>query len=109
LAANSKQKKYISKVFLILILGTPFLLILLPSNYFDSGKSMCLSISLFDRECFGCGITRAIMHLIHFDFSLAWKFNKLSYVILPILILFWIYVLGKLINKKFFAFFDSWY
>jgi hypothetical protein len=96
-------------VLLILVLGAPFLLFFLPVNYFDSGESICLSKKLFDIECLGCGLTRGIMHLIHLDFIDAWNYNKLSFLILPLAIFFWIYLLGKLLGKKFFVFFDKWY
>jgi hypothetical protein len=92
-----------------LLLGGPFFLFLLPANYFDSGKSLCISIQLFNLECIGCGLTRAIMHLLHFDLEAAWNYNKISVFIFPILVMFWVYLFGKLINKRFFSFFDKWY
>jgi hypothetical protein len=82
---------------------------ILPIDYFDKGESLCLSVRLFNTECLGCGLTRAIMHLLHFDFETAWNYNKLSVFILPLLMMFWLYVLGKLINKRIFSFIDSWY
>jgi hypothetical protein len=91
------------------MLGGSFIFIFLPKNFFDSGESVCLSIRLFDIQCLGCGLTRAIMHLLHFDFETAWNYNKLSFIIFPILVLFWIHLFGKLIGKNFFSFFDGWY
>jgi hypothetical protein len=79
------KKKY-PRIYLGVLLIIPLFLLLLPSNFFDSGDSMCLSIVLFDRECYGCGMTRAIQHLIHFDFSVAYHYNKLSIVVYPLLI-----------------------
>lgn len=72
------------KLSLYLIL--PILLLLLPANYFDEGKSICISMLLFDSKCYGCGITRAMMHFIHFDFKSAFEFNKLVVVVGPLLI-----------------------
>ncbi len=106
---TNKVKIFSKKVFLLLLLGGPFFLLFLPSNYFDNGESICLSVYLFDLQCLGCGLTRGVMHLIHLDFKEAWGFNKLSFLIMPIAILFWIYMLGKLINKPYFLFFDKWY
>ena len=71
--------------FLLIIPVTLFFI--LPANYFDEGQSICLSVLLFEKNCFACGMTRAIQHLIHLDFSIAWEFNKLSFVVLPLLIL----------------------
>jgi hypothetical protein len=60
-------------------------LLLLPADFFDHGQSLCLSKLIANLECPGCGITRAIQHLIHFDFDAAWHFNKLSFIVFPIL------------------------
>lgn len=73
----------------------PIGLLLLPADFFDNGKSLCLSQILLNKECIGCGITRAIQHFIHFDFVAAWTFNKLVVIILPILIYVWIVQLTK--------------
>ncbi|MFM6935572.1 MAG: DUF2752 domain-containing protein [Flavobacteriales bacterium] len=66
------------------------MLCLLPASFFDHGQSICLSVLLFNKECLGCGMTRAIQHLIHVDFESAWKFNKLVVLVAPILCFLWI-------------------
>ena len=43
--------------------------------------SICLSLFLFDTECYACGMTRAIQHLIHFDFLTGYNYNKLSIIV----------------------------
>jgi hypothetical protein len=78
----------ISKLFLIVLL--PVVLLILPANFFDEGNSICLSKVLFDFECYGCGMTRACMHLIHFDLEEAFAFNMLSFLVLPLLGIVWI-------------------
>lgn len=77
----------------------PFLLLLLPATYFDTGQALCPSKLLLDRECPGCGITRSVQHAIHFDFKVAWGFNKLILLVLPLLIYFWVTTLLGLIKK----------
>jgi len=99
----------IFKMLLALVLGAFLFLFFLPADHFDSGQSMCASKWLFDIECLGCGITRAIMHLMHLEFQTAWDFNKLSFVILPIGLLLWIHVFGLLIGKNYFSFFKKLY
>ena len=94
---------------LTLVLGAFVFLFFLPADYFDSGQSVCVSVFLFDMECFGCGITRGVMHLMHLDFEKAWEFNKLSYVVLPLSILLWIHILGIVIGKPYFSFMKDWY
>ncbi len=67
----------------------PMVLLMLPASFFDKGQSICVSKLLLNKECYACGMTRAIMHLIHFDFSLALSFNKLSIIVFPILSFLW--------------------
>ena len=67
----------------------PVVLCLLPASFFDQGQSICFSVLVFNKECFGCGITRAVQHLIHFDFQTAWNFNKLVIVVAPVLFYLW--------------------
>ena len=74
------------KIYLAVLLIIPLVLLLLPSAFFDSGDSICMSVVFFDRECYACGMTRAIQHLIHLDFFIAYDYNKLSFIVLPILI-----------------------
>src|SRR5688572_16954779 len=72
------------------LLAVPLLLLLLPADYFDQGQSLCLSMLLLDTKCLGCGITRAIQHLIHFEFEAAYSYNPLSFIVLPVLMYLWI-------------------
>ena len=74
---------FIPKISMYFII--PIILLVLPANYFDNGKSICLSMLLLDKECYACGMTRAIMHLIHLDFADAVYFNPISIVVLPLL------------------------
>ena len=43
----------------------------------------------FDFECRGCGMTRAVMHLMHFDLDSAVYFNRGSVFIFPLLVYVW--------------------
>jgi hypothetical protein len=97
------------KVLQVLILVGPFILFSLPATYFDKGESICLSIRLFNVPCFGCGLTRAIMHLIHFDFKVAWNLNKIAFILFPIGLLFWFHLFGNVIDKPIFTFLRKLY
>ena len=89
-------------IFLFIALVLAFLFLLyLPSSYFDDGQSVCVSVMFFDTECYGCGMTRGIQHLIHLDFEQAWNYNKLAFIVLPLtigLILTELYKLWKTDN-----------
>jgi hypothetical protein len=92
-----------------MVLGAFLFLFFLPADFFDTGESMCLSVLFFDLECLGCGLTRGMMYLMHLEFQTAWQFNKLSFIILPIGILFWIHLFGVLIDKPYLSFFKRLY
>lgn len=70
----------------LFFVSVPIVLLILPIDYFDVGESVCLSKVIFDFECYACGMTRAIQHLIHFDFDEAIQYNPLSLIVLPIMI-----------------------
>ena len=75
---------------LVFMIVTPIVLLLLPANFFDNGESICLSKVLLDMECYACGLTRSIMHLIHFEFEKAYEYHMLSFIIFPMLCVVWI-------------------
>lgn len=81
-----KHKSFLRLLANVFIGLIGFILLFFPADFFDNGKPICISILLFDKECFNCGMTRAVMHLIHFDFKTAWEYHKLSVVVLPLLI-----------------------
>lgn len=89
----------IKKTVLILVILTGIILLFLPANLFDNGQSICVSVLLFDKQCYGCGMTRAIQHLIHFEFEKAYDFNKLSFIVLPLSL----FMIGTEIKKTFFT------
>lgn len=67
----------------------PLALLALPADYFDQGQAMCLSVLLFKQECYACGLTRSIMHLIHFEFTEALYYNILGFIVFPALAYQW--------------------
>lgn len=82
----------------------PAILLLLPYNFFDHRGSVCIVTFLTGYECYGCGMTRACQRIIHFRFTDAYHFNKLSLVVFPILVFGWIkegmYTYRSLKRKK---------
>ncbi len=93
------MRKILNWSLLIILLAIPLVLLILPSHFFDSGPPSCLSVWILGKTCFACGITRGIMHLIHFDFAGAWFYNPLSFVVFPLLI--WVYL--KWFSKQLFV------
>jgi hypothetical protein len=85
-----KTRYYFTIAKLVFITVTPGILLLLPASFFDNGRTICLSQLLFHRECYACGMTRGIMHLVHLQFEEAYAYNMLSFIVLPLLIVIWI-------------------
>lgn len=74
----------VNRVLLTCMILVPLVLLALPKDALDHGPAMCLSVLLFDMECYGCGLTRAGMRMIHFDFAGAMEFNKLALIAIPL-------------------------
>lgn len=84
------QNKNVQRVWLIALLLAPIILWILPADFFDDGKIItCASRLLFDVECWGCGMTRAVMHFHHFQFEDAIFFNTGVVAAYPFLIWLW--------------------
>ncbi|NLA25591.1 MAG: DUF2752 domain-containing protein [Bacteroidales bacterium] len=81
------------------LLAIPITLWILPADFFDTGKSISI-FALFGLQdyAYSTGITRSIMHLMHFDFAGAAGYNKLGFVVLPLLFLLWLKLLLKQFN-----------
>jgi hypothetical protein len=68
----------------------PVLVFVLPKTFFDDGPPLCIYTALAGTECPGCGLTRGTMRLSHFDFAGAWELNKLTFIVVPLLAIWWI-------------------
>jgi hypothetical protein len=86
---RSNLRKYWHYVRITLWIIVPVILLVLPADFFDQGQSICLSILLLNQECYACGLTRALMHLIHFEFAEAYYFNILAFIVFPLLAYQW--------------------
>jgi len=93
------KSSYIQWIKLLILIISPFVLWILPSDFFDhSTIILCPSRLLLDVECIGCGITRAVMHFHHWEFEIAAHYNQLVFIVYPILIYLWFSWLKKMAN-----------
>ena len=67
----------------------PVVLYAIPMESICNGNTICVFTNIFEVECWGCGITRAIFSALHFRFYDAWEYNPLFVVVLPLLLFFW--------------------
>lgn len=87
-----KMKNWLQWTWFLALLAFPIVLWALPASFFDdTGVTLCFSKWLFNAECMGCGMTRAVMHFHHFEFGKAWGFNRGVVVIYPALAVLWVY------------------
>jgi hypothetical protein len=85
-----KDKKRIRILLLSGFLLLPFFLYAIPLEWLKDQHSVCLFKNLTGKECYGCGMTRAVLSVIHFQFENAIKFNKLVLIVFPLLVYLWI-------------------
>jgi len=93
------MKKKIYIIYFIGLLLVPLVLFLLPADFFDYGESICISNLFFNTQCYACGLTRAVQHLIHLDVLVAYEFNKLIVIVFPLLIFVYYQELKRVYGK----------
>ena len=93
------MKNSLYKMYLGILVLTPIVLVILPADFFDTGETICFSVMFFDKQCYACGMTRAIQHLIHLDFLIAYSYNKLSVLIFPLLMMSYYSEVKRILNK----------
>ena len=76
----------------------PLILWLLPFDKISAMHSICLYKSITGHECYGCGMTRAILSALHFRLTDAFHYNKLIIIVLPLLLWIWFKTLYSYFN-----------
>lgn len=88
---NNNPPVLLDKLWFIALIACPIVLWILPADFFDnSNLILCPSRLIFNIECWGCGMTRAIMHMHHFDFEGALFYNMGSVFVYPALFVVWL-------------------
>jgi hypothetical protein len=83
---NNKQIKRILSIGTFLF---PVALYFIPLNWLGKQPTICLYKIITGHNCYGCGMTRAVLSAMHFQFENAYHFNKLVIIVLPLLIYIW--------------------
>ena len=84
---KSNNRKSITLLFAYIIL--PIILFFIPLEWLNKQHSICLIENIFGFECYGCGITRAIISGVQLDFTKAIEYNKMVIIVLPLFIYEW--------------------
>ena len=94
-----RNRKLIIQIKEIGITIIPVLLFLLPLNWVENQHTVCIFKNLTGHECYGCGMTRAIVCTFHLCFVKAWCYNKLVIIVLPLLGYIWFKEIEKIWTK----------
>ena len=84
-----KRNSY-SQLSSIVILIMPILLYFIPVEWLNKQPTICLFKYMFGFDCYGCGITRAIISGIQLNLQGALEYNKMIVIVLPLLTYIWI-------------------
>lgn len=77
----------------------PIIVLLIPVDYVEANPIPCVFRTFFNIECIGCGMTRASLNLLHFNFAKAYEYNRLVFIVLPLVISLYTIQFLKLIKK----------
>ena len=58
-------------------------------------KTICIWKNLFGHNCWGCGMTTAVIAILKGDFQTAWNYNALSFIVFPLLLFLWVKYIYK--------------
>ena len=89
--------KWVNLLWLFALALFPIILWLIPVDTFDdTGVDLCPSKLFFDLECWGCGMTRAVMYMHHFEWRTAiFYFNYGVVIVYPALVILWLIWIRK--------------
>lgn len=67
------------------LLALPAAIYCIPKGWIMDGHAVCIFHNLTGRDCYGCGMTRALFSLLHFDPAAAWEYNRLAVIVAPLI------------------------
>ncbi|MCL2705502.1 MAG: DUF2752 domain-containing protein [Spirochaetaceae bacterium] len=83
IAGFLRKNKIFVKFFFILV--ATFIFYNIPKNYLGDEFPICIFKNIFQRECIGCGTTRAFWSILHLQIREALDYNRLSIITFPLL------------------------
>lgn len=81
------KNKELFRIFRVIFYILAFLYLLFSEVKEEYSFIICPSKSLFDVDCYLCGMTRAFISIFHFNFLKAIELNPLVIVFYPLLVL----------------------
>ena len=91
-----------NKIIVAIIINVILLIFLynVPVN-FKILNNLCIFKFLTGKQCYNCGMTRAFLAILHFNFFEAYQYNKNVIIVFPLTVIVYLYVWIKYIfNSK---------
>jgi Protein of unknown function (DUF2752) len=86
--SRSSKLSNVSALRIAALAAVPILLGSIPVSLLERMPRVCV-LRRMGIPCWGCGMTRAVASASRGDLGAAWRYNRLSVVVVPILGLLW--------------------
>lgn len=96
------NKKILNRIFICLSINI-LLLLFLYNLPLETNYSLCLYKNITGKECFNCGMTRAFLSILHFQFNQALDYNWRVVIVFPYTVIIYIIAWYKYIFKRNFS------
>ena len=73
-----------TKVIYFIIINIVLISVLYYIPIKSDGISICIIKRITGNECWNCGMTRAFLSILHFDFKAAYQYNPKVIVVFPL-------------------------
>lgn len=97
---NKKLNKNIKNRIFMCVSINILLFILLYNLPLETGRTLCLYTNLTGKHCWGCGMTRAFLSIIHLDFKQALVYNWRVSIVFPLVVILYITEWVKYILRR---------
>ncbi len=88
------------KLILFIIINFILIMVLYNIPIESSMESICIYKRFTGKECFNCGMTRAFLSILHFNFKEAINYNWKVLIVFPYTVIIYIYSWYKYIIKE---------
>jgi len=91
----------VGAIFVILL---PLVMYLVPLDWLARQETLCLYHAITGEFCVGCGISKALVAMVQFEFQRAWSFNRLVVLVGPLLVWHWALFAQRFILGRWFQY-----
>ena len=91
---DSRSSKSERAVRTAILIAVPLVGALVPMSLFERAPKVCI-LRRLGIPCWGCGMTCAIASALRGDFRGAWRHNRRSVIVVPLLAYLWVRALER--------------